>query len=280
MGGPRAVLITGCSSGIGQCAARGLAARGYRVFATARQAADVAALAATGLEALALDLDDPDSIQAATEEVLRRTAGAVYGVFHNGGYQQPGAVEDLSRAALRAQFETNVFGGLDVINRLLPAMRARGEGRVVINSSVLGLVALPYRGAYNATKFALEGLADTLRLELAGSGVHVSLIEPGPIRSQLRARAHAAFTTHIDIRRSAHRDAYRRLEARLARRGPAAPFTRPPEAVLAKLIQALERRRPKPRYYVTFPTHLFAVLRRLLSHRALDRVLLRIARGE
>lgn len=275
-----AVLITGCSSGIGRCCALGLAARGYRVLATARRPQDLAALADAGLEAIELELADPDSVARAAGEALERAGGSLHGVFHNAGYQQPGALEDLDRAALRAQFEANVFGALDLTRRLLPALRARGAGRIVFNSSVLGLIALPYRGAYNATKFALEGIADTLRLELAGSGVFVSLIEPGPIASRLRANAHAAFRAHIDPVRSVHRDAYERLEARLAHPGPAAPFTRPPEAVLRRLCHALEARRPRPRYYVTVPTYLFATLRRVLTHRALDRILLRIgARG-
>ncbi len=275
-----AVLITGCSSGIGRCCALGLAARGYRVLATARRPQDLAALADAGLDAIELELADPDSVARAAGEALERTGGSLHGVFHNAGYQQPGALEDLDRTALRAQFEANVFGALDLTRRLLPALRARGAGRIVFNSSVLGLIALPYRGAYNATKFALEGIADTLRLELAGSGVFVSLIEPGPIASRLRANAHTAFRAHIDPAGSVHRDAYERLEARLAHPGPAAPFTRPPEAVLRRLCHALEARRPRPRYYVTVPTYLFATLRRTLTHRALDRILLRIgARG-
>lgn len=272
----RVVLVTGCSSGIGRCCALGLASRGYRVLATARRPRDLEELRSRGLEALALELADPVSVEHAAHETLERTGGQLYAVFHNAGYQQPGALEDLERDALRAQFEANVFGALDLTRRLLPALRARGQGRIVFNSSVLGLIALPYRGAYNATKFALEGLADTLRLELSGSGIHVCLIEPGPIASRLRANARAAFTAHVDRAGSVHADVYERLEARLANPEPAAPFTRPPEAVLARLLHALEARRPRPRYYVTFPTYLFATLRRILPHRTLDRVLRRV----
>lgn len=277
---PRSILITGCSSGIGQCAAAGLKARGWRVFATARRAEDVARLAGEGFESLRLDLDDPASIQAAVAAVLAATGGTLDALFNNAAYGQPGAVEDLSRAALRAQFETNLFGTLELTNCVIPVMRAQGHGRIVNNSSLLGLVALPYRGAYTASKFALEGLTDTLRLELAGCGIHVALIEPGPIVSRFRANARAAFYRHIDPAASPHRERYAGMERRLARPGPAAPFTLPPEAVLAKLIAALESPRPRVRYYVTVPTRLFAWLRRLLPYRLLDRVLLRVSAGE
>lgn len=276
----KAVLITGCSSGIGLCAAEGLKKRGYHVFATARKIADVQRLAERGLDALQLDLADSASIAAVADEVLARTGGAVYALFNNAGYSQPGAVEDLSRDILRANFETNVFGSVELTNRILPAMRAQGQGRIIINSSVLGLIALPYRGAYNGTKFALEGLADTLRLELHGSGIHVVLIEPGPVSSRFRANAFAAYRRYINRDASVHRDRYLGMEQRLTKKSPAAPFTLPPEAVLEKLIHALESPRPKIRYYVTFPTYLFATLKRVLPLRALDAVLRRVSRGE
>ncbi len=275
----KSVLITGCSSGIGRCVAQGLKDRGYRVFATARSADDVHSLAAAGFESLQLDLDSSASIEAAVGEVLERTGGQLYGLFNNGAYGQPGAVEDLSREVLRAQFETNLFGWHELTRRLLPAMRRRGEGRIVQNSSVLGLVVLPYRGAYNASKFALEGLSDTLRLELQGTGIHVSLIEPGPVQSRFRANSQRAFHANIDGEHSIHRENYRAMEGRFKKEGPVAPFTLPPEAVLRRVIHALESPRPRPRYYVTFPTYLFGFLRRLLSSRQLDRLLLRVSGG-
>ncbi|BCB25745.1 short-chain dehydrogenase/reductase [Sulfurimicrobium lacus] len=276
----KSVLITGCSSGIGLCAAEGLARRGFRVFATARQAADVEMLAARGLESLQLDIADSDSIRRAVDEVLHRTGGTLYALFNNAGYGQPGAVEDLRREVLREQFETNVFGTVELTNRIIPVMRAQGGGRIVINSSILGYIALPFRGAYNASKFALEGIADTLRLELRGSGIHVSLIEPGPITSRFRANAHEMFKQRIDAEASFFRDTYRAMENRLTKPGPAAPFTLPPEAVLEKLIHALESGRPRIRYPVTFPAHLFAVLKRVLSGAALDSVLGRVGKDE
>ena len=274
------VLITGCSSGIGLCVAHGLQQRGYPVIASARNGEDVERLRAEGLTAIQLDLDDPGSIENAVQKTLALTGGRIFALFNNGAYGQPGAVEDLRREVLRAQFETNLFGTIELTNRLIPLMRQQGYGRIINNSSVLGLISLPYRGAYNASKYALEGISDTLRLELQGTGLHVSLIEPGPVTSRFRSNAFAKYRQNIDAERSAHRETYRRMENRLTKQGPAAPFTLPPEAVLNKVLHALEAKRPRPRYYVTFPTYLFGTLRRLLSSRALDRVLLRVSRGE
>ncbi|MFM8331270.1 MAG: SDR family NAD(P)-dependent oxidoreductase [Candidatus Methylumidiphilus sp.] len=272
----KAVLITGCSSGIGLCCAEGLKARGYRVFATARKNEDVERLRALGLESCRLDIADPASIRAGLETVLEATGGTLFGLFNNAGFGQPGAVEDLTREALREQFETNVFGTLELTNLVLPVMRAQEQGRVIINSSVLGFVALPYRGAYIASKYALEGFADTLRLELAGSGVYVSLVEPGPITSRFRDNAYKLYQKHIEPEDSFHRNRYLAMEARLQKPGPAVPFTLGPEAVLQRVIHALEAKRPQPRYYVTFPTYLFGVLKRLLPTAWMDAVLSRV----
>jgi len=269
----KSILITGCSSGIGLCVAVGLKARGYRVFATARKETDVQQLAAAGLESLRLDLADSGSIAAAVDEVLSRTDGILDALFNNGAYGQPGAVEDLSRDVLRAQFETNLFGWHELTNRLLPVMRRQGHGRIIQNSSVLGFVALRYRGAYNASKYALEGLSDTLRLELTGTDIHVSLLEPGPVTSRFRENAFRAYQENIIPDSSVHRDKYLAMETRLKTEGPVVPFTLPPEAVLKKVIHALESRHPRARYYVTFPTYLFGFLKRVLSTRLLDKVL-------
>jgi NAD(P)-dependent dehydrogenase (short-subunit alcohol dehydrogenase family) len=270
------ILITGCSSGIGRCVARGLAARGYRVFASARRQEDIEHLRAEGFTSLQLDLADSGSIAAAVNEVLTRTGGQLYALFNNGAYGQPGAVEDLSREVLRQQFETNLFGWHELTNRVLPVMRRQGYGRIIHNSSVLGFVALPFRGAYTASKYALEGLTDTLRLELRGTGIHVSLIEPGPIESRFRQNAYSAYRCHIDPQSSVHRDRYLKMEQRLLKEGPVAPFTLPPDAVLKKVIRALESPRPRARYYVTFPAGLFAVLKRVLTQNMLDKVLARV----
>jgi len=273
----KTILITGCSSGIGLCVARGLRERGYRVFATARKIQDVERLQGEGFDSLQLDLDDSDSIQKAVDHVDKETNGQLYALFNNGAYGQPGAVEDLDRVTLRAQFETNLFGTVELTNRIIPLMRKQGAGRIIQNSSVLGLTALPYRGAYTASKFALEGIADTLRLELHGSGIDVCLIEPGPIESRFRKNAFEAYKCNIDKTHSVHREHYQATEARLTKEGPAVPFTLPPEAVLKRVIHALEHPRPKIRYYVTFPTYLLATLRRILSYRLLDRILLKIS---
>jgi NAD(P)-dependent dehydrogenase (short-subunit alcohol dehydrogenase family) len=266
----KTVLITGCSSGIGYCAAKGLQARGYRVFATARRRDSIEKLLAEGLESFRLDLNDSNSIHFAFEEVMRRTGGELYALFNNGAFGLPGAVEDLNRDALRAQFETNVFGWQELTNLAIPMMRQQGYGRIIQNSSVLGFVALPFRGAYNASKYAIEGLSDTLRLELRGSNVYVSLIEPGPISSLFRMNAVKALEKYIDIENSVHREKYQGVLARLNKQGPVVPFTLPPEAVLKRVIHALEAPKPQARYYVTVPTYLFGFLKRILSAHALD----------
>ncbi len=276
---PRNILITGCSSGIGHCVAHGLARRGHRVIASCRRPEDVERLCGEGLTCIRLDLDDPDSIEQAVSEALALSGGRLDALFNNGAFGLAGAVEDLSRDALRAQFETNVFGWQELTNRLLPLMREQGHGRIIQNSSVLGFVALPYRGAYVASKFALEGLSDTLRLELHGSGISVSLIEPGPIESRFRANAEQAFRRWIRREGSAHARAYDAMEARLQKQGHTTRFTLPPEAVLDKVIHALESPRPRPRYYVTFPTYLFGYLKRVLSTRMTDRLLLKVSGG-
>lgn len=275
----RSILITGCSSGIGYACAKGLAERGWQVVASVRRRADAERLRGEGLESVVLDLDDPESIDGGLKATLAITGGGLDALFNNGAYGQPGAVEDLTRETLRAQFETNLFGWHELTCRVIPIMRAQGHGRIVQNSSVLGLVTMPFRGAYSASKFALEGLTDTLRLELRGSGIHVSLIEPGPILSRFRENAHRAFSVHVDAERSPHREAYRRAEERLLKEGPAQPFTLPAQAVLRKLVRALEDPRPKPRYYVTFPTYLLGGLRRVLGSRGMDFVLTRISGG-
>lgn len=275
----RSVLITGCSSGIGYCVAHGLNDRGYRVFASARKPEDVARLRDEGLEAVQLDLRDDASIRNALDSVFEATGGSLYALFNNGAYGLPGAVEDLTRDALRAQLETNVLGWHELTRQVIPVMRATGEGRIIQNSSILGFVGLPFRGAYNTSKFALEGLTDTLRLELADSGIQVSLIEPGPVLSKFRENARKVFEATIDVDASVHRDKYRAMRERLEKEGPAQPFTLPPEAVLKKVIHALESRRAKPRYYVTFPTYLLGYLKRVLSTRAFDRLLIKVSGG-
>ncbi len=273
----RSILITGCSSGIGLDAARTLHARGWRVLATCRRAEDRDRLAAEGLESFTLDLADAASVEAGAAEALERTGGAPDAIFNNGAFAIPGGVEDLGRDALREIFETNLFGQIDLTNRVLPAMRARGSGRIVMTSSVLGFVSTPWRGAYSATKFALEAMTDALRMELHATPIRVSLIEPGPITTEFRRNAARAFARHVDWRASPHRAAYEEtLMARLnAAGGPPDRFELPPSAVTARLIHALENARPKARYPVTIPAHAAGLMRRLMPTALLDAVLRR-----
>jgi len=270
----RSILITGCSSGIGLDAARGLKARGWRVFATCRQEADCERLRAEGLESFRLDYADEASIAAAVEEVVSRTGGRLDALYNNGAFACPGAVEDLPRGALREIFETNLFGYHDLTRRVIPLMRAQGHGRIVNCSSVLGLVGLTWRGAYVATKFAMEGLTDVLRIEMRGTGIEVILIEPGPIATKIRENAIPHFERWVDWEHSARRDQYLSLRGRLYdKKVKKDRFELGPEAVTAKLIRALEDRLPKPRYFVTTPTYLMGFARRILPTRALDWVI-------
>ncbi len=279
----QSILITGCSTGIGYYCAQALHKDGYKVFATARNRDDVENLKAEGFLSTQLDLDSSDSIDAALKWVLAQTGGELDALFNNGAYGQPGAVEDLTRDVLRAQFETNLFGTHELTCKALKIMREQGYGRIIQNSSVLGLITLKYRGAYNASKFALEGLTDTLRLELEGSPISISLIEPGPIESDFRKNAQIAFKENIDTQQSAHKHIYEAVNKRLANEQKTQkkdPFTLGPEAVYKALKHALESTNPKARYYVTLPTWLFSILRRVLPTQALDWVLKKISNTE
>ncbi len=267
----KSILITGCSSGIGLDAALGLQQRGYQVIATVRNTEHIALLQEKGLEhVLLLDLQSSESINAAVTSTLEITGRQLYALFNNGAYGLPGAVEDLTRDALRRQFETNLFGTHELTRAFLPIMLQQDDARIVQCSSVLGLVAMPFRGAYNASKFALEGLTDTLRQELADTSVKVVSIEPGPILTDFRKNSLKAFREEIDIEASRHADSYEATLKRLNKEGIAQPFTLGPEAVTKKLIHALESSRPRAHYYVTLPTYLMGFLRRVLGTRALD----------
>ena len=291
----RTILITGCSSGIGYTCAVGMQQRGWRVIATARKPDDIAMLKADGLDALALDYTDAKSIAACAQQTLKLCDGKLDALFNNGAYGQPGLVEDLGVEVLRAQFEANFFGWHDLTTRLIPAMRDRGSGRIVQCSSVLGFIATPYRGAYNASKFALEGLTDTLRLELHGSGVRVSSIQPGPIRSRFTRRALDALLANVDMAGSRHHELYRKRVAELAALAgdEPAPLETPeearkltgnglwpqyrlgPDAVLDCLIHATESANPKPHYHVTYTTRMAALARRFLPVRWQEKLALR-----
>lgn len=272
----KSILITGCSSGIGYDAATTLAARGWRVFATCRKPADCERLAAEGLESFALDYADEASLARAVAEVAQRTGGRLDALFNNGAHALPGAVEDLPRGGLREIFEVNLFGPFDLLNRCLPLLRAADDARVVNCSSVLGFAAIPFRGAYSATKYAMEGLTDTLRREnRKRDSVRYILIEPGPIATRIRENAIPHFEKWIDWQASRRREFYEKhFRPRLYRTDTKKdPFELPPSAVTRKLIHALESRRPKPRYFVTVPTHFASLIRRLLPTRWQDALL-------
>ena len=242
------ILITGCSSGIGYETAKMLRQMGWQVFASCRRAEDAERLRREGFAyALQLDVDDSGSIQTALDGILSQTGGTLDAFFSNAGYGQVGAVEDVPRQALREQFETNVFGAWECLN-----------------------AAMPWRGAYNSSKFALEGMCDTLRHELHGTDIHVSLVEPGPIATRFRDNALIKFRQHIDYENSVHVESYRCQLNRLQAEGAAVPFTLSAQECAAVCIRALADRRPKVRYLVTVPTVAFWYLKRILPTRWLD----------
>ena len=269
----RSILITGCSTGIGRAAALGMKRRGWRVFATARKPEDIASLEAEGLTAFTLDYAEEGSIAATADAALSAADGKLDVLFNNGAYAQPGAVEDLRPEVLRAQFDANFFGWHDLTRRIIPSMRREGQGRIVMNSSVLGLITIGFRGAYSCTKFALEAYSDTLRIELAGSGVHVAVINPGPIRTNFTRNA-LAHARAIDVENSVHGKYYRRRLAAMERGGNTFGELGP-EAVVEALVHAAESRHPRPQYFVTHPTRAMSLMRRVLPKRALHALLVR-----
>ncbi|MAT87974.1 MAG: short-chain dehydrogenase [Aestuariivita sp.] len=273
----KTILITGCSSGIGYDAALGLRDRGWRVFATCRQQVDVDALIGRGFESVLLDYADEASIENALSIVLRASGGRLDALFNNGAFACPGAVEDLPRDAMRSVFETNFFGYHDLTRKVIPVMRKQGYGRIINCSSVLGMVVLPWRGAYNASKFALEGLTHTLRVEMRDDPIHVILIQPGPITTKIRTNSIPHFEKWIDWEASHCATIYKKIYLkRLYEKKGKDYFERPPSAVTKKLIKSLEAKNPKPCYYVTLPTYFMGILKRLLPMRAMDWVLSRL----
>jgi NAD(P)-dependent dehydrogenase (short-subunit alcohol dehydrogenase family) len=273
----QAVLITGCSSGIGLCLAHGLKQAGYRVFATARDPKDVEILLNLGFESYQLDLSSSASIRNAMK-VINTQVDGLYGLIHNGAYGQVGALEDISREALEAQFQANVFGWHELTNLVLPEMRKNNNGRIIYLSSVLGFVAMPFRGPYNASKFAIEGLVDTLRLELANTNIQLSLIQPGPIESKFRINAYKAFKRNVDMDNSNYQSNYKQMIKRL-QSDELADYTLPPEAILKCTLHALRSSKAKIHYRVTFPTKLFAVLKRIFPSRIMDKILSKAGGG-
>jgi NAD(P)-dependent dehydrogenase (short-subunit alcohol dehydrogenase family) len=258
------ILVTGASSGIGAHCARALKRDGWRVFATARREKDIETLRNEGIECFYLDYTQSDSIRSCLSAVLSRTGGTLDALFNNGAYAQAGAVEDLPTEALRAQFEANFFGWHDLTRQVVPVMRAQGHGRLVHCSSVLGFLPVQFRGAYAASKYALEGLLLCMRLELHGTGIHLSLIEPGPVVSNIATNGLPWFRKYIDIENSPHRTAYEYQLSRLRSGGSKSYFKPGPEAVYTVLRHALTRHNPRPHYVVTVPAKVGMVLKRFL----------------
>ena len=274
----RSILITGCSEGgIGYATAHALKQRGYRVFATAREAGDVKQLRQEGFEAYRLDVTDPDTMDTTLADILAKTGGTLDALFNNAGYGQPGALEDIPTHALRRQFETNVFGLHEFTRRVIPVMRAQGHGRIIQHSSVLGIIALRFRGAYNASKYAIEGLTYTLRLELMGTGIFVSTLNTGPVVSRFRENATRMFLENVDMENSVHKEEYESEVLKRKETKERVTWTnRMPDAVVERVIHALESRKPKPRYHITPATYLLGVLKRILSTGTLDRLLRKV----
>ena len=276
----KTIFITGCSSGIGHDAALALSRRGHRVIASCRKVEDVKKIIALGLEAVQMDMNDEQSIASAFAEVLKMTAGHLDVLINNAGYGQAGALEDLSRTTLREQFETNVFGLMDLTKWVIPIMRQQKQGRIINISSILGLISLPFRGAYNASKYAVEGLSDTLRLELKPSGIEVICIEPGPIASRFRDNVIEHSLAKIKMEESHFQAQYQKMLNGFREQKEESAFTGGTDAVITKLIHAIEAKNPKAKYRVTFPAHLLAFLKRILSVRMLDRLLATLSKKE
>ena len=276
----KVILITGCSSGIGFDAAFALKKRGHRVIASCRKMDDVQKLLNLGIEAIQLDVNDSNSIQNAFTQLLLNTSNRLDVLVNNAGYGQAGALEDISREVLRKQFETNVFGLLELTNRAIPVMRKQGQGRIINISSILGFISMPFRGAYNASKYAVEGLSDTLRLELKSSNIDVITIEPGPIESKFREHAVDNSLQNLDRSKSYFHKQYETMLKSFKKAKSNSMFTKNPEVVVNKLIHAIESNKPKAKYPVTLPTHLFGILKRLLSTKLLDKIILAISRKE
>lgn len=270
----RTVLVTGCSSGIGEAAAFYLRERGWDVIPTARKAEDLDGLRAAGFHPIELDLADSDSVQSAVEECLKRVPEGLGGIVNNAGMAMPGAVEDISREALRKQFEVNVFGLQELTNGLIPLFRKQKWGRIVNVSSIYGLITAPMVGAYCASKYALEALSDAQRIELRGSGVGLSLIEPGPIVTAFRRNAAAVMEKDLISENTLHAESYRKEIARRKNQFKKIDFiNRPPEDVAKRIAHALESKNPRRRYKITPPAHLGSFMGRFFPAALLDRLM-------
>jgi short-subunit dehydrogenase len=268
------ILITGCSSGIGYDTAHYLHNNGYKVYASARDAEDVKRLQDEGLETFLLDVTSADAITEVLNNITKDGA-ELYAVFNNAGYGQPGAVEDITTDVLREQFETNLFGLHELTRQSIKIMRRQGYGRIIQHSSVLGIISLRFRGAYNASKYAIEGLCDTLRLELMETDIYVCTINTGPVRSDFRKNAIKMFKKNVVSEGSIFEKEYNE-ELLTVKEKDNDPFTKNSDVVIKNILHALESKKPQPRYYNTLATHLLGGFKRVLSTSVLDRILRKI----
>lgn len=271
----RSVLVTGCSSGIGLATAELLRDCGWKVFPTARKADDLERLVTMGFPRVELDVTSSVSIEGAVDQVLSANHGRLGALVNNAGFGMPGAVQDLTRDAMRHQFEVNLFGLQELTNRCIPVFRTQGSGRVVNVSSVVGRLALPFMGIYSASKFALEALSDVQRVELSPDGICVSLVEPGPIRTHFSTNCASEGERVLDTQHTRFGSAYRRyFEKRRSGGMSEDRFRLPPEAVAGKIRHALESPRPKIRYCVTVPAYLGSWAARYIPAGLIDRMMI------
>ena len=276
----KTVFISGCSTGIGFYIAKTLHEKGYQVIASCRKQPDVERLQTLGLYTLKMDVSDNRSIQEAVAQLLGYTNGKLDVLINNAGFGQAGALEDISREVMLHTFQTNVFGLHDLTRQIIPVMRAQGSGRIINISSILGQVSLPFRGAYNASKYAVEGLSDTLRLELEPFGIFVSSIQPGPIDSNFRDTVLDISLKAIDVDHSFFNSQYKNMLHHFKEKKKKSRLTQGPEAVLKKVLHAIEASRPKPVYTVTLSAYLLFIARKFLPARCLHQLLAKISKNE
>jgi NAD(P)-dependent dehydrogenase (short-subunit alcohol dehydrogenase family) len=266
------IIITGCSTGIGLETANYLSERFVTVYPTARNPKDVEMLRTLGFDAMQLDVTKPEQIRSVIETVLAKE-GQIDIWFNNAGYGQVGAIEDIHTEVLREQFETNVFGLHECTRQILPIMQEQGYGKIIQHSSVLGITSLFGRGAYNASKYAIEGLTDTLRLELQDTEIYPVLLNTGPVTSRFRETAIKMLEQNVDIEHSRYREGYR---SRIAGTSKKVPFNEEAEAVASVVHTIILAQKPQPRYYITKATYLLGYAKRVLSTAWLDKLLLKI----
>jgi len=268
------IVITGCSTGIGLETVKYLRHKGIKVYPTARAQKDVEMLISLGFDnAMQLDVTKPRQIEEVITHVLAKES-KIDVWFNNAGYGQAGAIEDIKTDILKEQFETNVFGLHECTRQIIPVMREQGHGKIIQHSSVLGLISLFGRGAYNASKYAIEGLTDTLRLELEGTNIHAVLLNTGPITSNFRITAMKKLQENVDIKNSVFQKEY---EKNLQGKHKKVPFNEEADAVASIVHKIIRTEKPKPRYYITKATYILGYMKRIVSTHILDKILAKLS---